>query len=118
MLSKEITDGRWHEGLLDANGLITTPAKYPRLLEQTNKINSDTQSDFWLVSQDYLRVKNIQLGYTFPKAWVNKIYLDRLRLYCSLENFFTITDYPGLDPESGWGYPAMKQASFGINVTF
>lgn len=118
MLSKEIADGRWHEGLLDANGLITTPAKYPRLLEQTNKINSDTQSDFWLVSQDYLRVKNIQLGYTFPKAWVNKIYLDRLRLYCSLENFFTITDYPGLDPESGWGYPAMKQASFGINVTF
>lgn len=118
MLSKEIVEGRWHEGLLDANGYSTGKAKFPRLLEQSNKINSDSQSDFWLVSQDYLRVKNLQFGYTFPKTLVNKIYLERVRLYCSLENFFTLTDYPGLDPESGWGYPAMKQASFGVNVTF
>lgn len=118
MLSQRIVDGRWHAGLLDENEHITKPALYPRLLEQGNQINTDGQSDFWLVSQNYLRVKNMQLGYTFPKAWVNKIYLDRLRLYCSLENFFTLTNYPGLDPESDWGYPAMKQAAFGINVTF
>lgn len=118
MISQEIANGRWHKELLDQNGNITQRARYPRLVEQTNKINSDANSAFWLVSQNYLRIKNIQVGYTLPKQLTNAIYLDRLRIYCSLENFFTFTDYPGLDPESEWGYPVMKQASFGINVTF
>ncbi len=118
MINQEIADGRWHKGLLDPNGQITRAAQFPRLVEQTNKINSDENSAFWLVSQNYLRVKNIQLGYTLPQPFTNRIFLDRLRIYCSLENYFTFTSYPGLDPESGWGYPAMKQASFGINVTF
>ncbi|MBR0560769.1 TonB-dependent receptor, partial [Neokomagataea sp. TBRC 2177] len=89
--------------------------KFPRLSSFTDTKNSGA-SDFWMVSQDYLRVKNIQLGYTLPKQWTNTLKVQKLRVYCSLENFFTITSYPGLDPESGWGYPAMKQASFGVNL--
>lgn len=117
MINQEIADGRWHEGRLDANGNIMDPAKFPRLTYLTDRKNTDS-SDFWLVSQDYLRVKNIQLGYAFPKQWVNSIKLEKLRVYCSLENFFTITNYPGLDPESNWGYPSMKQASLGVNLSF
>lgn len=117
MINEEIADNRWHSGLLDSNGNITTPAKYPRLGYETEKKNTDA-SEFWMVSQNYLRVKNIQLGYTLPKSWLNHINMEKLRIYASLENFFTITNYPGLDPESGWGYPAMKQASVGINLTF
>lgn len=117
MLNKEIVDGRWHEELLDANGNITTPARFPRLTYLTDKKNTDA-SDFWLTSQDYLRVKNIQIGYTLPKQWVSAAKLQKVRFYCSLENFFTFTNYPGIDPESGWGYPAMKQTSFGLNLSF
>lgn len=117
MINQEIADGRWHEGRLDANGNIADPARFPRLTYLTDKKNTDA-SDFWLTSQDYLRVKNIQIGYTLPKQWVSAVKLQKLRFYCSLENFFTLTNYPGIDPESGWGYPAMKQASFGINLSF
>ena len=117
MINEEIADGRWHDGLLDADGNITTPAKFPRLSYDTDKKNSDP-SDFWMVSQNYLRVKNLQLGYTFPKQWMDVLTIEKLRVYASLENYFTFTDYPGLDPESSWGYPAMKQASFGVNLTF
>ncbi|MEG0463620.1 TonB-dependent receptor [Bacteroides sp.] len=117
IINKEIAEGRWHEGRLDANGNIADPAKFPRLSSFTDTKNSGA-SDFWMVSQDYLRVKNIQLGYTLPKQWTNTLKVQKLRVYCSLENFFTITSYPGLDPESGWGYPAMKQASFGVNLSF
>lgn len=117
MLNKEIVEGRWHEGRLDANGNITNAARFPKLTYLTDKKNTDA-SDFWLTSQDYLRVKNIQIGYTLPQHWINTAKLQKVRIYCSLENFFTLTDYPGLDPESGWGYPAMKQTSFGINLSF
>lgn len=117
MIAKDIAEGRWHPGRLDENGNITSKARFPRLTAITERKNTDS-SDFWLVSQDYLRVKNIQVGYTFPAKWTKTVKLEKLRVYCSLENFFTVTDYPGLDPESGWGYPAMKQASFGVNLSF
>lgn len=117
MVNEEIADGRWHKGLLDADGNITKRAEFPRLTNDNDSKNMNS-SDFWLVSQDYLRVKNIQLGYTLPKSWTNAVKIEKLRVYTSLENFFTFTNYPGLDPESGWAYPAMKQASFGINLTF
>jgi TonB-linked SusC/RagA family outer membrane protein len=117
MINEEIADGRWHPGRLDEAGNILDPAQFPKLNYETEKKNTDP-SDFWLVSQDYLRVKNLQFGYTFPQTWIDKVGVEKLRVYVSLENYFTITNYPGLDPESGWGYPAMKQASFGINLTF
>ncbi len=117
MVNQEMANGRWHEGLLGADGTITNPAKFPRLNYETEKKNTDA-SEFWLVSQNYLRVKNLQLGYTLPKKWMDVVNIEKLRVYVSLENYFTITNYPGIDPESGWGYPAMKQASLGVNLTF
>lgn len=109
-LNKEVMDGRWYEGRTDAT--------YPRLLEYGTRVNSQT-SDFFLQNKNFLKIRNIQLGYTLPKNWMESINIERVRVYGSLENFFTFTNYKGFDPEvSGMGYPTMKQAVLGLNVTF
>ena len=76
----------------------------------------------------YMKIKQIQLGYTFPNKLTRKIYVDNLRLYVSLDDFFTFTKYPGFDPEIvGVGnsmgvdkgnYPTSKKVVFGVNITF
>ena len=102
--------GRWVEGRTDAI--------YPRLLQSQNQINTQ-MSDFYLENKAFLKIRNIQLGYSLPKSITKKMQLERLRFYGSLENFFTFTSYRGFDPEiSGLAYPAMKSAVLGINVTF
>ncbi|MEG1934438.1 MAG: hypothetical protein RR141_00460, partial [Rikenellaceae bacterium] len=84
----------------------------------TNTINTRS-SDFWIMSRAYLKIRNIQLGYSLPKKWMDKIQMDKIRIYGSLENFFTFTKYKGVDPEVGsLGYPAIKQAVIGVNITF
>lgn len=109
-INQEIADGRWVPGRTDAT--------YPRLLEYSETRNT-LVSDFWMQDKSYLKIRNIQLGYTLPKTWMNKIQMERIRVYGSLENFFTFTSYKGMDPEvSGINYPTMKQAVIGLNVTF
>lgn len=111
-LNQKIADGRWHEGI--------TPgaAKYPRLLEFNDNRNT-LISDFWVQNRSFLKIKNIQVGYSFTKAAFPSLPVERIRIYGSLENFFTFTKYDGLDPEvNGVDYPAMKQAVIGINLSF
>ena len=79
---------------------------------------------------DYFRIKQLQLGYTIPTNITKKAYISNFRVYVSLDDFFTITSYPGLDPETAstnnttgagldWGsYPTMKKLVLGVNVTF
>lgn len=71
----------------------------------------------------YLRLKNVQIGYTFPKKWMSKAHIERLRLYVTASNLFTITGYSGYDPEVGSGtdygnYPQSRTFTFGLNATF
>ena len=96
-------------------------ATYPRL-SRNNQINYSVSS-FWLQDASYVRLKNITLGYTLPKAWSQKIGMQRLKLYISGENLFTITGLDGLDPESpsdtrGNFYSNVKKIAFGVKVTF
>ncbi len=110
LLNKDITDGRWYEGRTDA--------KYPRLLVTSDTRNSQ-DSDFWVLDKSFLKIKNIQLGYTLPKQLTQKISIEKVRIYGSLENFFTFTDYVGMDPEvKNTTYPTMRQAVLGINLSF
>lgn len=110
-INKQIADGRWYEGR-------TGNASFPRLLEYSDTRNTIV-SDFWVQDKSYVKIKNIQLGYALPKSLVSRLSIDRIRVYGSLENFFTFTGYDGLDPEvSGFAYPTSKQAAIGINVTF
>lgn len=109
VISREIADGRWYEGRTDR-------ATYPRLMLGDTK-NTQT-SDFWLQSAAYLKIRNIQLGYSVPQTLLSHYSINRLRVYAGLENFFTFTKFSGIDPElSGMGYPGMKQVVFGINIS-
>ncbi|MBQ4388573.1 MAG: TonB-dependent receptor [Bacteroidales bacterium] len=85
-------------------------------------------SDGVVFDGSYVKIKQIQLGYTFPQNLTRKIKIDNLRIYGSLDDYFTFTKYPGFDPEvtgSGNGlgvdkgsYPTSKKLVFGINITF
>ena len=77
----------------------------------------------------YFKIKQIQLGYTLPKNLIKKIALSNVRVYASLDDFFTFSKYPGFDPEasanatSGMGidkgsYPTSKKVVLGLNVEF
>ena len=110
-LNKKIADGRWYEG-------IQGSARYPRLLEFSDNRNT-LISDFWIQNRSFLKIKNIQLGYTFTRTAFPSLPIERVRIYGSLENFFTFTKYDGLDPEvSGVDYPSMRQAVIGVNLSF
>lgn len=97
-----------------------TGAKYPRLYYAES--HNREFSDYWLQNGSYLRVKNIQLGYTFNKKSLAKANIDKLRIYVSAQNPFTVTDYfYAYDPEvrstAGDSYPQVKTLAFGLNAT-
>lgn len=111
-LIKDITDNAW------------TPenpygSRYPILRNSANSRNN-IASDAFVHNAAYLRCKNIQLGYNVPQKITRRFYVENLKIYTSIDNLFTITDFPGLDPEIGAtvGYPAVRQYSIGLNITF
>lgn len=109
-MNKTIAEGRWYEGRTDA--------VYPRVMDTSDNRNG-LASDFWVQNKSYFKIKNIQLGYSLPRKWMDTIGIDAIRVYGSLENFFTFTGYKGPDPEAeGSKYPSMKQAVVGLNISF
>lgn len=94
--------------------------KYPRLHEKNSAIQNNVSSAFYLYDASYIKLRNLQIGYTFPKSITTKLGIEKVRLYASGENLFMITNYPILDPEVGSGinYPTMRQMSLGVNVSF
>ncbi len=111
-LIKDITDNSW------------TPenpynSKYPILRNNANGKNN-IASDAFVHNAAYFRCKNIQLGYTIPRDVTRKFFVENLKVYASIDNLFTITDFPGLDPEVGAnvGYPSVRQYSIGLNISF
>lgn len=73
-----------------------------------------------LQNGNYMKLKNLTIGYSLPKYIANKIYMQNVRFYVSGENLLTITGFDGMDPEmmSGNGYAPMRQYALGVNVTF
>lgn len=108
-ISKEIADGRWFEGRTDAI--------FPRLMKSDGR--NTRSSTIWETNKAFFKIRNIQLGYSLPEKWIKAAALNRVRVFCSLENFFTFTNFAGMDPETNkFTYPTMRQASFGLNVSF
>lgn len=66
-----------------------------------NRNNNMRFSDFWVFDGSYLRVQNVTLGYTLPDTWTDRIFCRNLRLYFTVQNLLTITNYPGMEPEVG-----------------
>ncbi|MDP5172396.1 MAG: TonB-dependent receptor, partial [Bacteroidia bacterium] len=81
-----------------------TSNDYPRLIMNDPNRNFSRSSDFYVEKGDFFRIKTLQLGYTLPKAVVNRLNIQRLRVYVSGNNLLTITQYSGFDPEIGAGF--------------
>jgi TonB-linked SusC/RagA family outer membrane protein len=95
-------------------------ANYPRLKLNESDGQNTQSSTRWLYDGSFVRLKNLTFGYTLPKKIATRIFTDQVRLYFSAENLFTITSFPGLDPEMGGNtnYPVIRQIAFGTNITF
>jgi len=113
----------------DANGKIISLGKYPDM----KLVGSDWtffSSSAAVFNGSYFKFKQIQLGYTLPASITKKALINNARVYVSLDDYFTITSYPGADPEtasmgSGFNrgfdngqYPTSKKLTFGVNLTF
>jgi TonB-linked SusC/RagA family outer membrane protein len=97
-------------------------ATFPRLTWGDSG-NNYQQSSFWMKDASYLRLKNIQLGYTLPARFVKKLSLENVHFYVNGQNLFTLDNFwDGFDVETpvgtGTNYPQVKTYSFGIDVKF
>ena len=110
------------------NGSATT---LPALQESDANNNFTRISDMLVEDASYIRLQNISIGYTFPKKWINKIFLNNARIYANIQNVYTWSKYKGLDPEVGaiygdalmtgvdYGrYPSPRIYTFGLNISF
>ncbi len=100
-----------------------TDAKYPRAHNTVYKIPDQygyAYSDFWIRKGAYLRLKNLNIAYSLPKAWVAKAAINQVQLFFNGVNLFEISGIPEIDPELTYldSYPVMKSYTFGINLTF
>ncbi len=99
-------------------------SKLPILTTSTGNILNFSNSTFWLQNASYLRLKNLQLGYTFPVAWTSKLSMKELKVFVNGQNILTFSKMKKFDPEKNmkndniFEYPSIKVFSAGLNVTF
>ncbi|WP_343688125.1 TonB-dependent receptor [Chitinophaga sp.] len=112
-------DGNFREEHLNSWTTTNTGAAFPRLLTTTQNYQA---SSYWVRSGAYLRLKNVQLGYSLPANVLGKSGFDRCRVYVSGSNLLTFSSLPNdIDPESpndSRYYPQVKTFTFGLNVSF
>jgi hypothetical protein len=118
---KSFYDKRWTEDNPNAN--------YPRTFNRNDEywVSSENPNTFWLHKTDFIRLKNLELGYTIPSEMVNKIGLENLRVHVGGLNLFTYSpDMKDFDPElepkgdgfAGQGYPLQKIVTAGVTIKF
>lgn len=103
----------------------------PRLYTDTSKHLNNRLSDAYVEDGSFIRLQNISLAYNLPKKWLQKIYLENVKVYCNIQNLYTWTKYDGYDPEVGslygntlyngidYGrYPSPRIYTVGLNVQF
>ena len=95
-------------------------AEFPRLSTEVNS-NNYQPSSLWIRNGSYLKLRNVELGYTLPEKWLDKIRMRDLRIYVNAVNLFTISGLYSrydLDPERLSGYPAVKSVNVGLTLGF
>ena len=129
--NKVYEDGSaWYNDI--TNVYVTNPGTQTPRVALGNGYNQNISSRY-IEDGSYIRLKNVSLGYTFPKSIISKLYLENLRVYCNLQNVLTITGYDGYDPEIGASttdangyvfgldngrYPSPFTCTFGLNISF
>lgn len=110
------------------NNRWTQPGDNASMPGAANAIDA-YQSDLVVEDGSYMRIKQLQLGYTFAEELMESIHIDKLRIYVSMDNYFTFTGFSGLDPEAGsfsdnsigvdrGFYPIPREIMFGLSVNF
>lgn len=130
-LKQLLSSGRYEGGNLSTTVLksydFDPNGGYPALgILVDNNNNFSTMNDFFLEKGDYLRLKNLTLGYTLPSSAMKSIGLPAvgLRIYFSTDNLLTFTKYSGIDPEVAYfgvdrgSYPVTRLYNFGVNINF
>jgi hypothetical protein len=105
-----------------------TSNEHPRVTISDPNGTWKKPSDFYVEDADFLRLKSITFGYTFPRKWMEVIKVKNLRIYVSAENLLTFTKYPGMEVEVGGdplnigidhgAYPMSKTILGGLSITF
>lgn len=115
---------QWHlSDIHDPNSALVA-GKYPTIIEGNASHSNYWRSDFWLKNVSYLKLRNLEFGYTVPKAFSKRLNIEKVRLYTSMQNLFSIDNLGDIemDPEissgSGLQYPTTRVISFGFNLTF
>jgi hypothetical protein len=110
---QDVHDDRW---------TIDNPSSVnPRIANRNDQYYSNN-NDYWLRDTDYIRLKNLEIGYNVPSSVVSKVGMSQLRVYFNGLNLFTIDNLKVFDPETdsatGYYYPQQKIVNFGLAVTF
>ena len=116
------TGQAWHKDILNAWTPTNTNTSVPRIA--VGDLYTNSQSDRWLVTSNYLTLNNDTLGYTLPKSLTQQIKIDGIRVYCSGDNLALFAARKGLDPRMGVissqnkYYSALRSITGGVKVTF
>ena len=106
--------------MLDAWSPSNPDSNIPALTTSDTN-NEGRVSSYYIENGSYAKLRTIQIGYNMPKQLVDKLHLDRIRLYASAQNLITIksSNFTGADPENpGFNYPIPLNLTFGVNVSF
>lgn len=115
-------DDAWKlSDIWDANSELI-PGKYPMMLIGNSAHSNYWNSDFWKQSIRYIKLRNLDFGYSLPKRILEPLSITGVRVYFSGQNLYTLTNLIGIDPEmdatNGLGYPTYRILNFGLNVRF
>ena len=118
----EVLKDAWHlSDIWDANSPLI-PGKYPMVRLNTDETSAYDKSSYWLHNVTYLKLRNLEVGYTFPKTWLNRTGISNLRLFVSGTNLLTLSNLSVMDPEcasdNGLDYPPMRVINIGVNIKF
>jgi len=135
-VSSELWNNTWSPTGANANPLYSnTSAKFPIQMygganaryQNGTMVADSNYTDLNLFDASYLSIKSVSLGYSVPKSWTNQLKIERVRAFVTLDNMWFFTTVSGIDPRmditGGFGvgagsYPYMRNASFGLNITF
>lgn len=130
LYNTEGSDNNVIAGLLDKtwNGEGSTN-EFPRIAHTDMNQNFIRFSDYFVEDGSFLRLKNLQVGYTLDQSVSQRLGLTKLRMYVSGQNIWTLTNYSGVEPEvagdnvlntgfAGWNYPVLPTYLVGVNITF
>ena len=114
----------WHLSDITNPDSELIPGTFPTALEGNTTHSNYWASSFWMTNVRYLKLRNLEIGYTFPQKWTKPAHISKLRVYTLMQNLFSIDNVHsrGMDPEicqgAGFAYPTNRVITLGVNVTF